>query len=117
MRILNSPEYVAFRAKIYKRDKKCKFPNCRYQGQRLQVHHIKRAADFPELEFIESNAILLCLKHHREVWGKERDYEPLFIQLVSIPNRVVPRKEKIEHQLETASVLARIYRRLGESPS
>ena len=47
---------------------------------RIDLHHVKPVAQFPELEFEDSNIIPLCRPHHfiighRQNWS---DYNPLF---------------------------------------
>jgi hypothetical protein len=77
--------YKEWRRDVRKRDKwRCRWPGCKVKGKysgKLQVHHIKRWEDFPTLRFVVSNGITLCTEHHKRVWGKERDFEQLFMQL------------------------------------
>lgn len=83
MRDFNSPEYKAFRLKVFKRDKfTCQFPNCNSK-KGLNAHHIKRWVDYPELRYALDNGITICYYHHKMVTGKELDYEALFISIVN----------------------------------
>lgn len=81
----NNPEYAAWRKKVLTRDKFC----CQMCGytKKLNVHHIKRWADFPALRFEISNGIALCNKCHKIVTGKEEYYEPFLYQLL---NKSIP---------------------------
>lgn len=75
-------KYKAFRETILSRDGwKCQFPNCR-QKKKLQVHHIKKYSESPELEYVKHNCITLCKKHHSLIYGKEKEYEQMFRQIL-----------------------------------
>lgn len=77
-----SPLYEDWRKAVLKRDGyKCQFPGCN-KNQRLQVHHIKKYAEYPELKYIESNGISLCRPHHIQIQGKESLWESLFFKIV-----------------------------------
>ncbi len=58
---------------------------CRKCGSRskLEVHHIKKWADYPTLRHELTNLICLCRKCHREMWGKEEDWEGLCMSLLN----------------------------------
>lgn len=74
-RDFNSAEYRRFRAAVKKRDHyRCRFPGCSVRTK-IHVHHLKRVADFPELELNTENAVTLCKKHHQIVTGNEESYE------------------------------------------
>lgn len=54
--------YKAFRDRILKRDNySCVECGCK---DRLQVHHIKEASNFPDLVMDENNVITLCITCH-----------------------------------------------------
>lgn len=83
-RDLRNPEYVRWRKSVYRRDHfQCQFPGCGHKGGKLNAHHIKPWAKYPSLRFVVSNGITLCESCHNIVWGKEEDYEPLFLSIVS----------------------------------
>lgn len=76
-----SSEYIRWRKAVYARDKRhCMM--CGKKTHRLNAHHIKRWADYPELRFEVSNGISLCIQHHRMVTGKEEQYETLLRSLI-----------------------------------
>ena len=80
-RDFTSPKYIEFRTKVFKRDGYiCQMPKCKGKHRKafIQAHHIKRVADFPELEYSDRDAITLCLTCHRMVTKFEEDYEELF---------------------------------------
>ncbi len=68
-------EYRDARTAVLKRDGyKCR--NCGFKNrQHLQIHHIKKWADYPTLRYAISNMITLCKPCHRKLWAKEEDWE------------------------------------------
>ena len=59
-----SSEYIQWRTAVYKRDDYiCQ--RCKVKGGRLESHHIKSFADYPELRFEVDNGITLCKLCHR----------------------------------------------------
>ena len=80
----NSKEYRDFRIKVRKRDKsKCRFPHCTYKYKKVYVHHIKRYSDYPSKRFDVTNGICLCYRHHKQVTGKESEYEELLNRIAN----------------------------------
>lgn len=96
-RDFKDPKWLRCRWRVLRRDKNC----CRWCkktsqiGQKrgggrsknayklkLQIHHIKTWADAPLLRFEDSNLITLCYDCHQKVWGKEREYEMFFKNLL-----------------------------------
>lgn len=66
--------YREVRQKVLKRDgRKCK--NCGDAKGSIEVHHIKKWADYPTLRYEVSNMICLCKVCHRKLWGREEDWE------------------------------------------
>jgi predicted restriction endonuclease len=75
--------YDKFRNAVKKRDSyRCQFPGCGHYRTGLQVHHIKRWADFVALRYATDNGICLCKKHHKLVTGNEVAYEALFRTII-----------------------------------
>lgn len=59
-----SHEYEAWRKAVWERDNfKCQLSNPACKGK-LNAHHIKPWARYPDLRFAVSNGITLCHKHH-----------------------------------------------------
>lgn len=78
----NDPLYTKWRNEVKNRDKKkCRFPGC-LSTKRLQVHHIKKWADYPTLRYEITNGITLCQKCHKLVTGQEVFFEPLFMKIL-----------------------------------
>lgn len=66
----NNYPYRVWRQHIIDRDKVCQ--RCG-SGECLEVHHIKRFSEYPELRQDDSNAVVLCKRCHRELHRRERD--------------------------------------------
>ena len=61
---LHMPEYKKWRSDVFQRDNwTCQ--TCGLRGVRLEVHHIKRWCEFPELRFEVSNGVTLCFDCHQ----------------------------------------------------
>jgi len=76
MRIRNSSELKKWREEIFKRDnwtcQKCNNRSKSNEYLRIEAHHIKPFAMFPELRFKIDNGITLCKKcHDKEPKGKQ----------------------------------------------
>src|SRR6185312_4910030 len=76
------PRYVAFRRAVRNRDKCCQFPGCRYKGKRLEVHHICKFSDYPDLRYLSPNGVVLCHSHHKFETGHKKVNEALFKMIV-----------------------------------
>ena len=77
-------EYRKFRETILQRDDhRCQM--CGRRARLLDVHHIERKKDKPELVMVASNVIALCRKCHRtHVTGNERRYAYIFRTLLAL---------------------------------
>lgn len=63
--IRHTLEYRLWRTKVFERDSyTCRV--CHWRGGRLQPHHIKAFAHYPELRFNVDNGITLCSDCHKD---------------------------------------------------
>jgi predicted restriction endonuclease len=86
-RNFDDPEYKKWRSAVYKRDKfQCQWPGC-YLKKKLNAHHIKTWAQYPQLRFAVYNGITLCSVHHKMIKGLETIYEAVFHRIVSSKNK------------------------------
>jgi 5-methylcytosine-specific restriction endonuclease McrA len=77
-------QYKEWRKAVYRRDNgRCQWSGCSYKGIRINVHHIKRHANYPALRYNINNGICLCPKHHRFIKGNEERYEYMFSIMVN----------------------------------
>ena len=68
--IRNSGDYSNWRNSVFERDEY----TCQYCGQiggKLNAHHIKKFADYPELRLDLENGITLCASCHRKLHRNE----------------------------------------------
>jgi 5-methylcytosine-specific restriction endonuclease McrA len=69
------------RKKVYERDNwKCKMLSHECKG-RIEAHHIFSWKDYPELRYLMSNLITLCVFHHPH-WRKEDTMRDIFQELI-----------------------------------
>ena len=68
----NTSEYIAWRTSVFERDNyTCQ--SCNESGGKLEAHHIRPWALYPEFRYEVSNGVTLCAKCHKrihEVWRK-----------------------------------------------
>jgi hypothetical protein len=100
MRGENNPRWISDRTKLKKRDKRndplykewrrnvclrdgfvCKINN-KDCCKKLEVHHILRWADYPELRYDINNGITLCKNHHPRKKKEEERLSPYFKELL-----------------------------------
>lgn len=62
-KVRNAPEYAEWREEVFRRDNwTCQ--RCGLRGVYLEVHHLKRVADFMNLVYKLDNGVTLCLDCH-----------------------------------------------------
>lgn len=84
-RYLHDPLVKQWRMEVKKRDNfTCRIAdnNC---GGRIEVHHILRWSEFPELRYKVNNGITLCHAHHPRKMAEEKRLVPTFQELVLMP--------------------------------
>lgn len=57
---------------------------CHSVGRKLNAHHIKKFADYPDLRLDINNGVTLCVQCHKSVTNKEKEYEDLFVKLTRL---------------------------------
>ena len=60
-----SKKYKKWREVVFERDNyTCQ--KCKKKGMPIQAHHVKSFAKYPELRFVVSNGLTLCIKCHKK---------------------------------------------------
>lgn len=78
-----SPQMRRFKREVRERDNyTCQFPKCGYYSKHIDVHHIAKRSQRPDLKFESSNAVCLCREHHR--WTDTHHDEAVRMGLLSI---------------------------------
>lgn len=61
----DSPKLVKWRREVRERDDyTCQYPGCGKHSRRIDVHHIAKRTERPDLKFTVSNGVCLCRLHH-----------------------------------------------------
>ena len=77
-------EYRDWVKAVKERDQnRCQFPGCTRHRFGMEIHHILRVHDHPELRYVVSNGICLCKACHAKVTGQESIYVLLFTTIVN----------------------------------
>lgn len=81
-----TPEYKKWRAAVLE---KCG-NKCVKCGSRLklQAHHIKCWAKYPELRYDISNGCILCVECHKQIYNREHQFESYFDQLGNVEIKI-----------------------------
>lgn len=61
-----SPKYIEWKLSVFSRDKKTCM-SCCTKDRKLQAHHIKPFAEYPQLRFDINNGVSLCYSCHRKM--------------------------------------------------
>lgn len=83
-RDLHDPLTKQWRQQVKIRDNfTCRIADIKCNG-RLEVHHILRWSEFPELRYQVNNGITLCHAHHPRKIAEEKRLIPTFQELVTV---------------------------------
>jgi hypothetical protein len=88
-----SPRLIRFRREVRQRDNyTCQFPGCGSRSKRIDVHHIAKRSQRPDLKFTVSNGICLCRKHHD--WTDTHHDEAVRIGLLNTESYELAKKQE-----------------------
>jgi 5-methylcytosine-specific restriction endonuclease McrA len=74
----DSPALKKVKAQARERDGyTCQFPKCGYFDKHIDVHHICKRSQRPDLKVTFSNLVCLCRKHHQFTDTNRREAEAL----------------------------------------
>jgi hypothetical protein len=74
----DSPAMKKVKAQARERDNyTCQFPGCGYYDKHIDVHHICKRSQRPDLKVTLSNLVCLCRKHHQFTDTNRREAEAL----------------------------------------
>ena len=60
-----SPKLIKWRREVRERDDStCQYPGCGRRVKHIDVHHIAKRTERPDLKFTISNGVCLCREHH-----------------------------------------------------
>jgi 5-methylcytosine-specific restriction endonuclease McrA len=81
----SSSEAKQWRMNIFSRDNfQCLMPGCDGSERYLEAHHIKTFASYPESRLDMKNGITLCRKCHDTTKRREKLFEYLFLEVLSV---------------------------------
>ena len=88
-----SPRLVRFRREVRERDNyTCQFPECGHRSKRIDVHHIAKRSQRPDLKHSVSNGICLCRLHHD--WTDTHHDEAVRLGLLSTASYELAKKQE-----------------------
>ena len=90
-----SPAETKFKRAVRIRDDyRCQFPGCDVQSKRIDVHHIAKRSQRPDLKFEVSNGICLCREHHD--WTDHNHDKAVSMNLLSTDSYELAKKRERE---------------------
>ena len=88
-----SQKLVKWRREVRQRDDfTCQEPGCGYRHRLIDVHHIAKRSQRPDLKFEASNGVCLCREHHD--WTDRNHDEAVRLGLLSIESYELANKPK-----------------------
>jgi 5-methylcytosine-specific restriction endonuclease McrA len=89
------PKYKQWRYNVFAADGfACQLCDAKGGDTKLEAHHIKRWAQWPNLRFNLGNGISLCKACHELVTNNEEQYEEFFRKKIKIRASLKARKKK-----------------------
>ena len=90
-----APAYVRWQREVRERDNyTCQFPGCGLYRKKIDVHHIAKKSQRPDLKFTVSNGICLCREHHD--WTDTHHDEAVRIGLLNTESYELAKKQERE---------------------
>jgi predicted restriction endonuclease len=90
-----SPAEKKFKREVRERDNyTCQFPGCDRSSKRIDVHHIAKRSQRPDLKLEVSNGLCLCRFHHS--WTDTHHDEAVRIGLLSTESYELAQKRERE---------------------
>jgi predicted restriction endonuclease len=90
-----SPAETKFKRAVRIRDDyRCQFPGCDVQSKRIDVHHVAKRSQRPDLKFEVSNGICLCREHHD--WTDHNHDKAVSMGLLSTDSYELAKKKERE---------------------
>lgn len=88
-----SPALIRFRREVRQRDNyTCQYPGCGRHSKRIDVHHIAKRSQRPDLKFTVINGICLCREHHG--WTDTHHDEAVRIGLLNTESYELAKKKE-----------------------
>jgi predicted restriction endonuclease len=90
-----SPAETKFKRAVRIRDDyRCQFPGCDVQSKRIDVHHIAKRSQRPDLKFEVGNGVCLCREHHD--WTDHNHDKAVSMGLLSTDSYELAKKRERE---------------------
>ncbi len=87
------PALIRFRREVRKRDNyTCQYPRCGRYSKRIDVHHIAKRSQRPDLKFSTANGLCLCREHHN--WTDTHHDEAVRIGLLNTESYELAKKRE-----------------------
>src|SRR5688572_29774616 len=86
------PGLIRFRREVRKRDNyTCQYPGCDRRSKRIDVHHIAKRSQRPDLKFDPANGLCLCRSHHS--WTDTHHDEAVKMGLLNTESHELAKKK------------------------
>jgi hypothetical protein len=88
-----SPPMRRFKREVRERDNyTCQFPGCGDYSKHIDVHHIAKRSQRPDLKYEVSNGLCLCREHHS--WIDRNYHEAVRIGLLNTESYELAKKRE-----------------------
>lgn len=91
------PALIKVKRQVRERDDNtCQFPKCGKQYKSIDVHHVAKTSQRPDLKLDPSNMICLCRQHHN--WTDRNHDEAVKLGLLSTDSYELAKKQERENR-------------------